>query len=560
MKELYFGDCLDVLKELHSKYPDGFVDLIYIDPPFNSKRNYNVLFEDIDMTDTKAQREAFNDTWSNVKYKDTLFEIENLNLDLHDFLKTLDKINISKSSVAYLTTMAIRIYYMHKVLINTGSFYLHCDPNMSHYLKIICDLIFRKENFRNEITWQRTNAHNDARLKMPSVSDIIFYYTKSSKYFYRPISAPLSKDYIEKFYRKKNTKGNYMSGDLTGPKTSSGESGMEWHGFNPTDAGRSWAVPNRIVKKLVNEKKFNKMGVIDKLEILYKHGYIYFTKKGTPRIKRYLDDSQGTVIGDIWTDIKPISAHAAERLGYPTQKPEALLERIINASSKDGDVVADFFCGCGTTIAVANRLNRNWLGVDISHLTVKLILDRLIKPLPDYARKDFLKTISIHGFPKDIASAKALAQKDSKGRFEFQLWVVEFLLGGIINPKKTADKGWDGYITFPKNGKGRGRILIAVTNGHANVRNIREFITVLKKQEADMGVFTCFAEQVTKPMYEASKEEGYYEGYKFDKMQIMTIEDLLEGREIKIPGGVGSSLFKQAIKDVRPKKQNEKLF
>ena len=243
------------------------------------------------------------------------------------------------------------------------------------------------------------------------------------------------------------------------------------------------------------------------------------------------------------------------------------MERIIKASSNEGDIVADFFCGCGTTIAAANKLGRNWIGADISHLAIKLILNRLTDPIAEAGKKAFLKNIEIDGFPKDIDSAKQLAKSDvlldkksKHGAFDFQHWVVEFLLGGIRNPKDVADGGWDGYITFPKNNNEKGRVLIEVKSGNVNVKNMREFIRVIDKEEADIGVFVCFADQVTKPMEIAAKEAGKYKPYQFDRIQILTIEDLFDDREIKMPGGVGASTFKQSVKDVRPENIDPELF
>ncbi len=495
MKQLYFGDCLDILKDMYAKYPQGFIDLIYIDPPFNSKRNYNILFEDVDMTDTKAQREAFADTWSNVSYKDELLLLADLNFDLYEFLRILDKINISKSSVAYLTTMAVRIHYMHEVLKETGSFYLHCDPNMSHYLKLICDLIFGKVNLRNEIIWCYYGPGSPKMKQFNRKHDIILWYSKGKQWTFNVDDV--------RFPHSEKTKQNYKPG-LIGS------------GFKEAD------------------HKIHKLGKVPE---------------------------------DWWSDIAIAARSMKERLGYPTQKPIKLMERIIKASSNEGDLVADFFCGCGTTIAAANKLGRNWIGADISHLAIKLILNRLTDPLQEAGKKKFLKDIEIDGFPKDIDSAKQLAKSDEllekkskHGAFDFQHWVVEFLLGGIRNPKDVADGGWDGYITFLKNNKEKGRVLIEVKSGNANVTNMRQFVDVINKEEADIGVFVCFAEQVTKPMELRAKEAGKYKGYKFDRIQILTIEDMLDDREIRMPGGVDASTFKQSVNDVRPEDKPPEMF
>lgn len=450
MNKLYFADNLDVLKEFYCNNKGGFIDLVYIDPPFNSKRNYNILFEDLD-PDTKAQKQAFADTWSNVSYQDTLKEIQELDLDLHKFLTTLDTIRISKGAISYLTTMAIRIYYIHKVLKDTGSFYLHCDPTMSHYLKIICDLIFKEKNFRNEIIWCYAGGgipKND----FPRKHEIIFRYTKTDNYFFNP---PL---------RKYSSTGSGIHSDGT----------------------------------------------------------------------KYDKEKDRTPYNDWWIDITPLNTMSKDNLGYDTQKPDKLLDRIIKASSNEVDLVADFFCGCGTTIASAQKLNRKWIGIDISHLAIGLIEKRL--------RKSYGKTIKdsyeVFGFPKDLASAKELANKTEGGRLKFQDWVIEIKIGGISNPQKTADGGWDGHLTF-KTPKSKEFVLIEVKSGHCNIKNVREFIQVVIKRNASIGAFICFGEYLTKPMLLEAKQQGQYKSgavsFPYDKIQIITVEDLLEGKNISMP-------------------------
>ena len=458
MNKLYYGDNLDILK---NSIEDESIDLIYIDPPFNSKRAYNVLFESIDMTDAKAQKEAFADTWSNVSYLDEMYEIQDFDLDLYSFLHTLDNLRISKSVVSYLTIMTHRIFYMRKKLKDTGSFYLHCDPTMSHYLKIVCDLIFDKKNFRNEIVWWYETGgipENDFSRK----HDIILRYCKTTNYVFN------SKDVKEK---------------------------------------RSEEVLRRIAT-------------------------------GRPSATRSKGHYRHP--SDVWK-IPAINAMAKERLGYPTQKPEELLERIIKASTNEGDIVADFFCGCGTTIAVAQKLERQWIGVDISHLAIRLVFDRLLKNFegkPEVINK-IKDNIEINGFPKDIASAKDLAQKTDKSRIKFQDWIIEIMMNGVSNPKKTADGGFDGYLTFNKSEKGKDVVLIEVKSGRCGVGKLRSFITTVNQEKASFGAFVCFKEYVTQDMERLAKQQGYYIpniwGNRYEKIQIVTVEDLLEGRSVRYP-------------------------
>jgi site-specific DNA-methyltransferase (adenine-specific) len=523
MKTLFFGDCLEYLKDLCPvpAKATGFIDLIYIDPPFNSKRDYNILFNDVDMKEVTAQKKAFADTWSNVSYIDTLSELQTLNLNLFNFLETLNRINISKSAVSYLTTMAIRIFYMHKALKDTGSFYLHCDPTMSHYLKIVCDLIFGEKNFRNEIIWSY-KRYTAVSNRFQRLHDIVLFYSKKEDFTFNEL--------LDEYGEKSGTADSHYKQDEDG----------KW--------------------------------------------YRWQKRKGKEAYKIYL--SEGKRLGDVW-DIPIINASAKERLGYPTQKPEALLERIIKASSNEGDLVADFFCGCGTSIAVSERLKRNWLGVDISHLAIKLIKKRLVDKIDNSEqRKEYAKTIVIKGFPQDVASAYALARQDydiqngertdaqkdedkkadkkkTKGRVQFQEWVVEVMLGGVLNPKQTADGGWDGHEVFEIEEGKTETVLIEVKSGNVNVKNIREFIHVIEAQKAAIGVFVCFLEQVTRPMLEETTKQGYYREdiyqKRFGKIQILTVEDLLNGHGINMPYST-VSVFKKSVNKATKVEEGTSLF
>ncbi len=462
MNKLYFGDNLEIMKDMLKQNPNGFIDLIYIDPPFNSKRNYNVLYESIDMEDTKAQKQAFADTWSNVGYLDTLREIQDIDMDLYEFLNALDKINISKSAISYLATMGIRIWYMHKLLKNTGSFYLHCDPTMSHYLKIVCDLIFgTNKHFRNEIAWCYYGASSPGQKQFPRKHDIIFWYSKGNIWTFNDEEVRIP----------------YQDSTLKRAETT------------PTSTF---------------------------------HGI---------RTERTLHE-KGKIVEDYWL-LPPLVSTSKERLGYPTQKPEMLLERIIEASSNKGDVVADFFCGCGTAISVAQKLKRQWVGVDISHLAVKLITKRLMDAYGTGVRKTF----EIFGFPRDIASAKELATATRKGRLKFEEWIIEVMLHGVLNEKKNQT-GFDGYLTLDMPWK-KEFVLIEVKSGNASLQQVNHFIQTIKKREAVMGLFVCFEEKVTDGMKQAAKKEGYYLeqsfGRKFEKLQIITVEDLLENKLPNLP-------------------------
>jgi len=521
INQLYYGDCLDVLKNLYKENPKGFIDLIYIDPPFNSKRNYNILFESAELNDTKAQKEAFADTWSNISYKDTLNEIADLDINLYTLLTTLDNLSISKSAVSYLTTMAIRIYYMRKVLKNTGSFYLHCDPTASHYLKVICDIIFGDRNYRNEIIWKRTSAGKSIYKNLPKNNDNILFYTKSDEYTFNPITEPLSKEDIKTFNQDDdNGRGPYNTQPIISPTFRKNLK------YVYTDLkGKEWMPPT-------NGWRFNE----DRMRDLEKENKLYFTAKSI-REKYYLKDrlEKGKQISNVWTDI-PITSKE-ESLGYPTQKPNILLERIIQASTNENDLVADFFCGCGTSIAASLNLKRNWLGVDISHLSIGLIeRKRLIEPYIGSDEKIKPK-YEIHGLPRDIASAKQLAAKEKGGRLKFEQWIVEAKLNAVLNDAKNQ-LGHDGYTTFELQGQ-KQIVLIEVKSGGATVTQLNHFIKTVDSKKADMGVFVCFEHEVTKNMRTAAKNEGYFmkDVYNnaFDKIQILTVEDILNNVGIKMP-------------------------
>lgn len=534
MNKLFFGDNLTYLKQLHKEHPNGFIDLCYNDPPFNSKRNYNVLFESIDMTNSKAQREAFTDTWSSVSYIDTLNEISDLDIDLYKFLMALNDMRFSKSSVSYLTIMAIRIYYIHKLLKPTGSFYLHCDPTMSHYLKLICDLVFGEKNFRNEIVWKRKSSVGQSNYQSKQFGyniDIILFYSKTKNNTFNSIYEDNNQDYIDKFFIHKEAGGRiYRLATLTSPSMRPNLV-YDYKGHKPPDKG--WAV------------SFNKMVEWERI------GKIYIPEDKNKRIQRkiYLDELKGQLIQALWDDINVISPSAKERLGYPTQKPEALLERIIYASSNEGDLVADFFCGCGTTIAAAEKLNRRWLGIDISHLAVKLIAERI-------GIEKLNKTFEIHGFPKDIDSARELANNVKGGRLEFEQWIVEVMLSGILNQNRT-EMGFDGYRTFIDGLNNKHIVMIEVKSGHVTMAQFNHFIMTVNNRNGSIGIFVCFKDQITKNMQIAAKNEGKFRIENMDiceKIQISTVEDLLDGRYPNIPRS-NFETFKQAVNT----KDDEKL-
>jgi DNA modification methylase len=542
MNKLYFGDNLDVMKRLyHDEHQSEFIDLVYIDPPFNSKRNYNVLFESVDLDDTKAQKEAFADTWSNVSYIDTLNEIRDLDLNLYNFLHALDNINISKSAISYLATMSIRIWYMHKLLKPTGSFYLHCDSTMSHYLKIVCDLIFGEKNFKNEISWKRSSAHNDSKKSFGNISDIILFFSKTKDNLFNKIYTEYSAAYLTSEWSQLPSGRFYKSENMLDPRNSMKE--FDFHGT--------------IARWRTDFDKMELLWNATQSEVPNSHGRIKLGKNGKP-IKRckivFLDELPGVSLQDMWYDIPYIAGGSRESLGYPTQKPEALMDRIILTSSNPGDLVADFFCGCGTTIASAQKNNRRWLGSDISHLAVKLITKRLV----DTYGEDIKKTFEIHGFPKDLDSARELAAGVKGGRLLFEEWIVEVMLHGILNEKRNS-MGYDGYFTFDMNGQ-KNVGLIEVKSGGATPTQLNHFVMTVADKKAQMGIFVCFAEEVTDNMRSIAKKQGYFSpDFKYEKIQLLTVQDILNG---KLPNRPASKVetFKQAERKIASDANQGKLI
>jgi site-specific DNA-methyltransferase (adenine-specific) len=523
---LFYGDNLNILREY---IPDESVDLIYLDPPFNSNRNYNVLFKDESGSESEAQITAFEDTWHwNVAAEETYNElvtdspdhVSKMIASLRDFIGT-------NQMMAYLVMMAARLVELHRVLKPTGSLYLHCDPTASHYLKIILDTIFGPQNFRNEIIWQRTNAKGNAFTRFATNHDIILRYTKSDKSIWNPQYTAHDPEYIEDFYRyvEPETGRRYSLDNLANPNKDRPNLTYEFLGVT-----RVW----RWTKERMQEA--------------YDKGLIVQSHPGAvPRLKRYLDEQEGIPVGDVWTDIPPVQSQSKELLGYPTQKPLALLERIIQASSNPGDIILDPFCGCGTAIAAAQKLGRRWIGIDITHLSIALQKYRLRDMFPDIQ-------FNVVGEPKDVGAAKQLAQDN---RYQFQWWALSLVqakpLGGQEGSKtgkKGSDKGIDGVITFIDDAYAKPkRVLVQVKSGHVKSGDIRDLVGTVQRENAAIGVFITL-EAPSRDMITEAVSAGYYDSpgwhQKYPRIQIRTIAELLKGAKIDMPAQYGT--FKQAQK------------
>jgi site-specific DNA-methyltransferase (adenine-specific) len=523
MNRLYYGDNLTVLRGCIS---DESVDLIYLDPPFNSQATYNVLFRSTAGEPSHAQIEAFEDTWHWGNEAELAFDgvMHGPNTDAAEMLRAMREVLQENDMMAYLSMMAVRLLELHRVLKPIGSLYLHCDPSASHYLKLILDAIFGADRFRNEIIWKRTSSHNDSR-RFASIHDRLFYYCKSENAVWNPQFTKHNEEYLKSHYNRQDEQGrqyrldNIIRSASMGPRPNLA---YEYKGCTP-----KWGW--RVIR--------------EKLEALDVAGRIAWAKSGTPYLVRYLDEQSGAAMPSVWDDIPPINSQAQERLGYPTQKPQALLERIIKASSNESDTVLDPFCGCGTTIHAAQKLKREWIGIDITHLAISLIEKRLKDAFPGIEYE-------VHGTPKDLDGARALADQD---KYQFQWWAVSLVNAvPFAGKKKGADTGIDGLIYFKPEGKTTEKAIVSVKGGETvNVAMVRDLAHVVDREKAKIGVFITLADS-TGPMRTEAVTAGFYETLygKYPKIQILTIRELFEGKQPNIPL-VDSSAFRKAPKEAR---------
>lgn len=516
---LFYGDNLEILREY---IPRESVDLIYLDPPFNSNRSYNVLFKDESGDSAEAQIAAFDDTWHWGPSAERTFQdiIQNSPMEIANLISALRQFIGSNQMMAYLVMMAARLVELHRVLKPTGSLYLHCDPTASHYLKIVMDTIFGIENYRSEITWKRTSAHGNASINLPSVADIILYYQKSQKVIFNKTYLPYSETYLKTFYRHVDSQGRrYRLSDLRNPGYRPNLI-YDYKGYKPHPNG--WAV------------SFERMEEYDR------QGRLYFPKDPNGRIQliNFLDDMPGMPLTNIWDDIQPIGAQAAERLGYPTQKPLTLLERIIEMSSNPGDLVLDPFSGCGTAIAAAEKLGRRWIGIDITHLAIAMHKSRLREHFNLEANKDY----DVVGEPMDLAGARQLARED---RYQFQWWALSSInsrpyggQAGAKEGKKGSDKGIDGVLLFTDETQKVNQVMVQVKSGKVNSAHIRDLRGVVEREKAAIGVFVTL-EEPSSDMNTEAVTSGYYHSTLWQKdyprIQILTIEDILSGNQIDMP-------------------------
>jgi len=539
---LFYGDNLEVLQQ---HVPDESVDLVYLDPPFNSNANYNVLFAAQNGTRSAAQIKAFGDTWqwdrvAAAAYEEVVERGGEVSRAMRAFRTVLGESNM----LAYLAMMAPRLVELHRVLKPTGSLYLHCDPTASHYLKLLLDAVFGPKNFRNDIIWKRKAGRgetNAAAIRFGVTADNLLFYAKTRNAHFNRQYRESNPDYIAaKFTHRDDDGRRYRRDNLTSPSHRPNLV-YEYKGYAPPPKG--WAVSRGRMEEMEAE------------------GRLYFPRDKSRRIqrKRYLDELKGETVDSLWDDIPPINSQAAERLGYPTQKPEALLERIIEASSKPGEVVLDPFCGCGTAVAVAERLDRRWIGIDITYLATNLIKNRLVQAFGESVE------FSVTGEPTTSEDAAKLAKEDP---YQFEAWALGLVGARTTEKKKGADHGVDGRLIFHEKIDGKTReIVISVKAGRVSVRDIRDLRGVVEREDAEIGVLITMNEP-TKPMRAEAATAGLYrsgsEGVgtwgKHPRIQILTVAELMEGRRIDMPPLSGNLTFRRTPRAERRRPLERPLF
>ena len=509
---LYYGDNLDVLRQHVS---DESVDLVYLDPPFNSNATYNVLFKERSGEESPAQIKAFTDTWEWTQEAERTYEQEIITnpgtpANVKEMVSAFRQFIGSNAMMAYLVMMTPRLVELRRVLKPTGSVYLHCDPTASHYLRVLMDSIFGAACFRNEVVWKRTSAHSDAR-RFGRVHDVLLFYTRDSNAVWNETFQPFDDDYAEQYYRYKDPDGRrWMSGDLSAAGLQGGGYEYEWKGVT-----RVWRVPLSTMERLDDQ------------------GRIFYTRNGIARRKRYLDESPGMRMQDVWMDIEALRSWHRERLGYPTQKPQALLERIIQASSNEGDVILDPFCGCGTAIAAGERLKRKWIGIDVTHLAVALMKNRLKTSFDLAPGRDY----QVVGEPVDANSARALAEQD---RYQFQFWAMSLLEARPHEEmKRGPDRGVDGLVYFidgPR--RTTHKAVVQVKSGRVSSPLIRDLVGTVEREKASLGLFITL-EEPTSALRAEAVSAGFYHSEiwqkDYPKIQVRTVTELLQGKVFDLP-------------------------
>jgi DNA modification methylase len=523
---LFYGDNLPILREHISSES---VDLVYLDPPFNSQATYNVLFQGSEGASSQAQIEAFEDTWHWSLEAEAAFDelLQSGNSRVADLIAALRRALGPSDIMAYLVMMAVRLIELHRVLRDSGSLFLHCDPTASHYLKILLDSIFGPEHFQNEIIWRRYSSHGNVARRYGSIHDVLLFYVKSDRAKWRQLYGPLDEEYVSTFFRHidPETGRRYRLQNVTNPNPDRPNLTYEWNGHT-----RVW--------------KWSR----ERMKDLHDAGKLQYSSTGFPGLKQFLDESKGRALQDIWMDVPSLQSNTTERLGYQTQKPVALLKRILESTTDEGDVVLDPFCGCGTTIAAAQELRRRWIGIDVTHLAISLIERRLKESFSD-AR------YTVYGVPTDAGGARDLASRD---KYQFQWWALSLIdaqpYGG---KKKGGDTGIDGIVFFRPDGRNVERAIVSVKGGETVQPDmVRDLVGTVQRERAAIGIFLTLQKPTVRMEKEAAAA-GFYElpnGVKVPKIQILSVEQVLAGKRPDIPlvdPVVGFRRAKRIAKDLQ---------
>ncbi|MCW5696614.1 MAG: restriction endonuclease [Bauldia sp.] len=507
MNTLYFGDNLWHLQENIS---DESVDLVYLDPPFNSNAQYNVFFKTPEGEASEAQAEAFKDAWTWTGDAELAFdEIIRSGGAVVPVLDALRRYLKESDLMAYLVMMTSRLIELHRSLKPTGTIYLHCDPTASHYLKLVMDGIFGPARYRNEISWRRSQPKGHATRNFSNARDILLRYTKGDEWTFHPVHVEHDPEYVRKFYRHRDPDGRvYRLGDLTNPNKNRPNLTYTFLGVK-----RVW----RWTQERMEEA--NEAGII-----------VQSRPGAVPALKRYLDEMPGTPVTNDWDDIEHLHGGDPEFLGYPTQKPLSLLERVIKASTNAGDIVLDPFCGCGTAIEAAQALERQWIGIDITHYAISLIDRRLAASFPGLQPH-------IDGRPEDMRAARLLAERDA---FQFQWW-ANWLVGvqNYRERRRGPDRGIDGLIFFPNGPHGVGRVVVSVKSGKLKADDVRSLSHVVQRENAQIGLLVTLEEPSDRMIADAAAAgivRAPNEPY--PRLQIVTVESLLKGIRPKMPPAI----------------------
>ena len=568
--QLYYGDNLDVLR-LH--VPDESVDLVYLDPPFNSNADYNVLFAERDGTQAAAQIKAFEDTWrwdegAARAYADVVEAGGRVSQAMQAFRTFLGESDM----LAYLAMMAPRLVELRRVLKPTGSLYLHCDPTASHYLKMLLDAVFDPVNFRSEIIWRRSSGHNKVSRQYGPIHDTVLFYAKTNAAHFSPGVTPVTRGYVREWFTGEDERGPFRTNMLTGPGTRTGMSGQPWRKFDPTSVGRHWAIPASLRQVLPPEASEWTTQLC--LDFLHKEGFIYIPRdgEGQPKYKQYL--GAGIPYQDVWAyqpytqgclhgsdtvgideDVKWLQ-HDQERLGYPTQKPEGLLARMIKSSCPADGIVLDPFCGCGTTIAAAQALGRQWIGIDVTNLAITLIRHRLKDAYGD----DIEQTYQVIGEPVSVPDAEALAASDP---YQFQWWALGLVGARPAEGKKGADQGIDGRICFHDGHTGKTKqIVLSVKTGKLHAPYVRDLRGVVEREQATLGVLLTL-NTPTRAMRTEAASAGFYDSPwgQHLRVQILTVGELMAGKKLDAPPPRQTSrTYKRAPKARKKSGAQPKMF